>query len=414
MNKTLTALLGLTLTLVLTVGAWAQALPTATPEQVGLSSVRLGRITEMVTADVEKGRLPGAVVLIARKGKVAYFQAIGFRDRASRAPMAKDAIFRIYSMTKPFTSVAAMMLVEEGKLQLTDPVSRYLPEMAKLEVGVEKRDASGQPVLERVPAAREMTVQDLLRHTSGLTYGVFGKSAVKELYLKAEIAKGDYTNAGLVEKLSTLPLAHQPGTTWEYSRSTDLLGRVIEVAAGTTLARFFEERIFRSLKMVDSGFSVPAGKHGRIAQPLATDPDTGRPIKLLDVTSPPKFEAGGQGAVATTMDYARFCQMLLNRGQLNGARLLGRKTVEYMTTDHLGDIKFRPGWGFGLGFAVRTADGIAGQAGSVGEYNWGGYGGTYFWVDPREDMFAIWMAQGPGQRDHYRGVFKNLVMQALQ
>jgi CubicO group peptidase (beta-lactamase class C family) len=404
----------LTLVLVLSAGAWAQGLPTAKPESVGLSTDRLDRVAQTIRTDVENGRLPGAVVLIARKGRVAYFEAFGFRDKASGAPMGKDAIFRIYSMTKPFTSVAVMMLVEEGKIQLTDPVSGYLPQLTKLQVGVEKLEASGTPTLSLVPANREMTIQDLLRHTSGLTYGVFGKSAVKDLYTKGGADAGDHTNAELVDKLAKLPLHYQPGTTWEYSRSTDVLGRVVEVVSGTTLGRFLEERIFQPLRMPDSSFWVPQAKHGRIAQPLPTDPDTGKDVKLLDVTQPPKYESGGGGGVSTAIDYARFSQMLLDRGRLSGVRLLSRKSVEFMTADQLGEIKFpRPGWTFGLGFAVRKETGLAGEPGSIGEYNWGGLGGTFFWVDPKEELVVVWMAQGPGQRTYYRGLLKNLVMQAF-
>ncbi len=400
--RMLSALIGLALVLGLVGAPRAQGLPTARPEQVGLSAERLDRIAQMVRADVEKGRLPGAVVLVARKGRVAYFEAWGFRDKTAGAPLTRDAIFRIYSMTKPITSVAVMMLVEEGKLQLTDPVSKHLPQLARREVGIE-----------RVPAEREMTIQDLLRHTSGLTYGVFGKSAVKDLYTKSGTDATDHTNAELIDKLARLPLHYQPGTTWEYSRSTDVLGRVVEVVSGRTLAEFFAERIFRPLKMTDSGFWVPGDRHARLAQPLANDPDTGRPVKLYDVTVSPRYEAGGQGLVATASDYLRFCQMLLGGGQLEGVRLLGKKTVEAMTSDQLGEIKFRPGQGFGFGFAVRKEPGLAGTLGSAGEYYWAGLGGTSFWVDPREQLIGIWMAQGPGQREHYRGVFKNLVLQSL-
>lgn len=412
--KTLATLLVVTLNLLLAVGAWAQALPTAKPEQVGLSSERLDRIAQTVKTDVEKGRLPGAVVLIARRGRVAYFESWGFRDKTAGAPLTRDAIFRIYSMTKPMTSVAVMMLVEEGRLALTDPVSKYLPQLTKLQVGVERFDAaSGKPVFYTAPAEREMTIQDLLRHTSGLTYGVFGKSAVKDLYTKGGADASDHTNADLIDKLAKLPLHYQPGTTWEYGRSTDVLGRVVEVISGKTLNQFLEARLFQPLRMADSGFWVAKDKQGRIAEPLPQDPDTGQDIKLLDVTQPPKYEAGGQGGVSTAVDYARFSQMLLNRGQLNGARLLSRKTVELMTADHLGEIKFRPGWGFGLGFAVRKDAGVVTEPGSVGEYFWGGFGGTYFWIDPKEELIAIWMAQGPGQRDYYRRVFKNFVLQAV-
>jgi len=412
--KKLSTLLTLSLVLFFTAGAWGQALPTAKPEEVGLSSERLARIGQMVTADIEKGRLPGAVALIARKGRVAYFESWGLRDKATGAPMTKDAIFRIYSMTKPFTSVAVMMLVEEGRLLLTDPVSKHLPELAKLSVGVEQVDPeTGKATFYTMAAEREMTIQDLLRHTSGLTYGVFGKSAVKELYTKAGIDSGEHTNQELVTKLATVPLHYQPGTTWEYGRSTDVLGRVVEVISGMTLGQFLEARIFRPLRMSDSGFWVATDKQGRIAEALPTDPDTGKPVKLLDVTAPRKFESGGGGGVSTAGDYARFSQMMLNRGQLDGVRLLSRKTVEYMTADQLGAMKFRPGQGFGLGFQVRKEPGVAGEPGSVGEYTWGGFGGTFFWVDPKEDLIGIWMAQAPGQLSYYRPTFKNLVLQAV-
>jgi CubicO group peptidase (beta-lactamase class C family) len=395
------------LTLSLAAAAWAQALPTATPEQVGLSSERLDRITQMIRTDVEKGRLPGAVVLVARKGKVAYHEAIGSRDKAAGAPMQKDAIFRLYSMTKPYTSAVVMMLVEEGRISLNDPVGRYLPPLAKLQVGIEKDGA-----LTLVDAERPITIQDLLRHTSGFTYGVFGKSMVKELYTKQGVDSVDHTNAGLVDKLATVPLYAQPGTVWEYGRSTDVLGRVIEVVTGKPLAQVFDERVFQPLKMRDSAFWVPKDKQARIAQPFAADPDTGRAIELYNVTEPPKFEGGGQGAVGTALDYARFSQMMLNRGQLDGARLLSRKSVELMTTDQLGGLRFRPGQGFGLGFSVRTGGG-AGELGSIGEFWWAGLGGTYFWIDPKEELVAVWMAQGPGQREYYRRVFKSLVLQAI-
>jgi CubicO group peptidase (beta-lactamase class C family) len=401
------ALVALLLSVVVVTSASAQALPSARPEQVGLSTERLDRLSRTIRADLEKGRLPGAVALVARKGQVAYFEAFGFRDKAAGAPMPREAIFRIYSMTKPFTSAVAMMLVEDGQLALVDPVGRYLPQLAKLEVGLEK---DGRLTL--VPAQRGQTIQDLLRHTSGFTYGVFGKSAVKDLYTKHGVDATDHTNAALVDKLATVPLHYQPGTTWEYGRSTDVLGRVIEVVTGKPLSRVFEERLFQPLKMHDTAFSVPTSKLARLAQPLPADPDTGQPIRLLDVATPPTYEAGGQGAVATAMDYARFAQAMLNRGQLDGSRVLSRKSVELMSTDQLGGIAFRPGLGFGLGFAVRTGGG-AGELGSVGEYSWGGFGGTYFWIDPKEEMIAVWMAQGPGQREHYRRLFKSLVLQAI-
>ena len=397
-----------------TTAAWAADLTVAKPEQVGLSSERLARITEMLRTDVEKGRLPGAVALVARKGRVAYFEAVGFRDKAAGTPLRKDDIFRIYSMTKPFTSVAIMMLRDDGKLDLNDPVSKYLPQLAKLQVGVEKKDASGQATLTLEPSTRDMTIQDLLRHTSGLTYGVFGRSAVKKLYTDHAIDVTDQSNAELVDKLSSLPLMYQPGTRWEYGRSTDVLGRVVEVASGRTLSQFLDERLFRPLKMPDTAFWVPEVKQARLAQPLPRDPDTQQPISIFDVTKPPKFEAGGQAAVSTAVDYARFSQMLLNRGQLDGKRLLSRKTVELMTADHLGAMVGPvPGYGFGLGFAVRRDAGVSTTPGSVGDYNWSGLAGTTFWVDPKEELVAVWLMQAQGQRVHYRNAFRSLVYQAI-
>src|SRR5262245_26721712 len=261
----LNAALAPALALCLATGAFGDALVVSKPEVVGLSSKRLERLTTTLKADVEKGRIPGAVMLIERKGKVAYFESFGMRDKAKGAPMTKDAIFRIYSMTKPITSVATMMLAEEGRFRLNDPIARHLPAMANLKVGVEKPNPEGgAPTVEQVPATRQPTVQDLLRHTSGLTYGVFGRGAVKTLYNQAGVGGRDDSNADLVEKLGKLPLMYQPGTTWEYSHSTDVLGRLVEVASGLPLDQFFQERIFSPLGMRDSGFHVPAEKLERL------------------------------------------------------------------------------------------------------------------------------------------------------
>ena len=404
-----------TLVLLIVPAAWAADLAAAKPEQVGLSSERLARVTELLRTDVEKGRLPGAVAVVVRKGRVAYFEAVGFRDNAAGAPLRKDDIFRVYSMTKPFISVAVMMLRDEGRFDLTDPVSRYLPPLGKLQVGVEKKDpATGQVTLALEPSKRDMTIQDLLRHTSGLTYGVFGAGAVKKLYGEHGVDSWDLTNAELIDRLARVPLRHQPGTAWEYSRSTDVLGRLVEVISGRPLGQFLDERIYRPLKMTDTGFWVPNEKQGRIAQPLANDPDSGRPINVIDVTVPPKYESGGAGAVSTAVDYARFSQMLLNRGRLDGVRLLARKSVELMTADHLGRLDGpAPGYGFGLGFAVRREAGVACWSGTTGEYYWSGLGGTAFWIDPKEELIGIWMMQAPNQRTHYRQLFKTLVLQAI-
>jgi len=394
--------------------AAAEVLPVVTPEQVGLSPDRLQRIGKVLSQEIAAERMPGAVVLIARHGKIGYFESFGMRDRSAGATMPKDAIFRIASMTKPFTSVAVMMLAEEGRIQLTEAASKYLPPLGKLQVRVEKFDpATGKATFYTMPSNRDMTIQDLLRHTSGLTYG--GK--LKDLYDKAGITSEDYTNAELVERLGKLPLAYQPGTSWEYSRATDVLGRLVEVVSGTTLAGVFHERIFVPLAMPDSGFYVPAEKRERIARPLPNDAITGQPVMWHDVTVPPKFESGGGGGLSTAIDYARFLQMLLNRGQLDGVRLIGRKTVEQMTSDQLGPLAADfpgPGYTFGLGFAVRKDDGLSGLSGSAGDYYWAGIHGTYFWVDPKEDMFVILMAQTPGPiRTHFRGLMRELVYQAL-
>jgi len=414
-----TALLAAITLALLTGPAGAQApLPSARPEQVGLSTERLGQLGQVLRQEIAKGKIPGAVALVARKGRIAYYEAFGARDPATRAPMTRDAIFRIYSMTKPVTSVAIMMLQEEGRLVLNDPVSKFLPQLTKLQVAVEKKDASGQPTLELMPAQREITIHDLLRHTSGFTYG--GRTTnltVKEAYAREGVDARDLTNAELVDRLAKVPLAHQPGTAWEYSRSVDVLGRVVEVISGKSLGGFFADRIFRPLGMKDSGFSVPQAQQGRLAQAFPIDPATGDKIALIDVTTPPRYESGGGGAVSTTDDYVRFAQALLNGGRLDRARLLGRTTVAFMASDHLGPISAtirRPGYTFGLGFQVRKDVGLDGQSGSIGEYGWAGAGGTYFWVDPKEQVVAILMTQAPGpSRVYYRQLFKELVQQAI-
>jgi CubicO group peptidase (beta-lactamase class C family) len=390
----------------------------------GFSSARLAAFGEQIRSDVKSGRLPGAVIMVARNGKLVYSEAIGAQDPKTGAPMRKDSIFRIYSMTKPIVSVAVMMLVEEGKLQITEPVSKYIPELKNLKVGVEKTDDAGNKKLDLVPAAREITIQDLLRHTSGLTYGVFGKSLVKDEYTKAGIDSRDQTNAEVMQKLAAVPLHFQPGTTWEYSRSVDVLGHLLERISGEPLDKYLEARIFKPLGMKDSGFWVPAPKQNRIAEAFDTDPDSKAKVSLTEIRSAPKLLSGGGGAVSTAPDYMRFAQMLLNGGELDGVRLLSRKTVEYMMSDHLGAVRASslqrgaaylpgPGYGFGLGFAVRTEGGEAGTPGTPGDANWGGLGGTYFWVDPKEKLAVVWMAQGPGQRTYYRGVLRNRVYAAM-
>ena len=388
-------------------------LPTARPEEVGLSPAALDRLSSAIKDRVASGHVPGAVALVARHGKVAYFESFGAANPVTGAPMGNDSIFRIYSMTKAVVSVGVMMLWEEGRLLLGDPIEKYLPEFASMNVGVIKGET-----LETVPANRSITVQDLLRHTSGLTYEFRGNSLVHKTYMDARVMRLKQTNADQSQMLAKLPLLHQPGARWEYSRSTDVLGRLIEVIAGQTLGVFLAERILGPLGMTDSGFSVPEKDHGRIAEPFAKDPENGTDISLLDVKRTALFESGGGGMVATTMDYARFLAMLLGNGKLGDTRLLGRKTIELMTADHLGTVTgpadlLPPGHGFGLGFAVRTAAGMAPFPGSVGNYYWGGAAGTTFWVDPAERLFAVMMIQAPVQREHYRLLFRDLVYAAI-
>lgn len=411
----------LSLVVLLVVPVVVRAQPSAAPETVGMSKERLARIGQALNGQIEAKSFPGAVVLVARKGRVAYFEAFGQRDPKTGSPMTKDAIFRLYSMTKPFTSVAAMMLVEDGKLRLGDPVGMYLPQLAKLEVALQSTDASGKPTYTVVAAERPVTVYDLLRHTSGLVYGGFTRNEyVKDLYAKNNVGWAGVTPSEQLEALSRVPLARQPGTAWEYSLSTDVVGRVVESVSGAPLGRFLDDRVFRPLGMTDTAFHVPSDKVKRLAQPLATDRATGKPIVLHDVTVAPKNDAGGAGAASSTADYTRFLQMLANGGQLDGKRLLAATTLRHMTSDHLGDIKpaiplLAPGYGFGLGFAVRKADGLNGLPGSAGEYNWGGAGGTGFWIDPKEQLVAVLMTQaqpGPWQRE-FRDLFRQLVYQAI-
>ncbi len=414
--------------------SWAQALPAGSPASAGMSPQRLARISEVLKQEVDQGNLPGVVVMVARKGRLVYSDAIGFQNRDTGQAMSEDAIFRIYSMTKPLVSAAAMMLVEDGRMELTDPVSKFLPPVKHMQVSVPHPDA----VLARmtytlVPAAREMTIHDLLRHTAGLAYGQITQNApVKEAYTKAGLydPAGDYDLRGLspsafVDAIAGSPLAHQPGTVWEYSLATDMLGRVVEAASGQRLAEFLSDRLLKPLGMKDTGFWVPADKRQRLAEPLPVDRPSGKPNKLIDVSAVPGNDSGGAGGVATAADYLRFAQMLLNGGQLDGVRVLSRPTVALMTSDQLGariDAPFTPGelllgtpgYTFGLGFAVRQGAGVAGVPGSTGEFMWAGYGGTYFWIDPKEKLVAVYMSQAPSPiRAYYRKLFKQLVYAAI-
>ena len=385
----------------------------AAPAEVGLDAQSLQRLLGVLQADIDSKRLPGAVVLVARRGKVALFESLGQQNPATGSPMARDAIFRIYSMTKPLVSVAAMLLAERGKLLLSDPVHRFLPEYAGQKVGVE---VDGRLELRNVH--RAATVQDLLRHTSGLTYEFLGASAVQRQYVQVNIASRERSNAEFSQVLAGLPLMYQPGSVWEYSRATDVLGRLVEVVSGQSLAGFLQKEIFAPLGMQDTAFAVAEAQHHRIAEPFAHDPDGGVPLRVLEPRRVPAMQAGGGGLLSTAMDYARFLQFMRGRGELNGVRLLGSRTVDFMTADHLGAIPVTgdvlpPGYGFGLGFAVRKALGVSAMPGSPGSYYWGGIAGTTFFVDPTEDLFAVLMIQAPNQRDHYRPLFRTLVYAAL-
>jgi CubicO group peptidase (beta-lactamase class C family) len=399
------------------------------PEDVGFSSERLARISKFFQGEIDKKAIPGVTLLVTREGKPVYFQALGYQDREKGIPMKPDAIFRIASMTKPVTSVAVMMLAEEGKIDLLAPVSQYLPEFKDVKVGIEKMDpGTGKPGLSIEDPQRAMTVQDLLRHTSGLVYGPFGTSLVHQAYNKADLFDSNQTLAEFVTKLSKLPLAHQPGTVWEYGMSTDVLGRIVEVVSGMPLDRFFEDRITNPLGMQDTGFYLSAAQAPRLAEPQV-DPSTGkRPgaSSAENLTKEKvKWFSGGGGLLSTVTDYAKFCQMLLNGGELNGVRLLSPKTIALMASDHLPPSIRRSGYedmaptvemgqSFGLGFAVRTDVGRNPLPGSVGDYFWAGAYGTYFWIDPQAKIFAVMMIQMPfPQSGYYRRALRELVYGAV-
>jgi CubicO group peptidase (beta-lactamase class C family) len=396
-------------------------LPTTAPESVGLSSKRLQVLTERLKADIDKGTIPGVVLMISRQGKIGYFEAIGSLDPEKKTPMTKDAIFRIYSMTKPITTVTAMMLFEDGTIALSDPVAKYIPAFKDVKVGDEKKDPDGKINLDLVAPLRPMTIQDLMRHTAGLTYGFFGEGAVKKLYREANLNEGDPTAEEFVDRLAKLPLVYHPGTTWDYSQATDVLGRVIEVVTGKSLYAAVKEMLLDPLGMTDTSFYVTdPSKHARIAEPFTNDRAIGAGAQVSDPRALRKYESGGGGMLSTATDYARFLQMLLNGGTLEGRRYLGPRTIAYMTSDHMADVIRRgpydllgPGVKFGLGFAVRTEPGLAPIAGSVGDYSWGGAGGTAFWVDPKERMFVVYMMQSPSKRLQYRILLRDMVYAAI-
>jgi CubicO group peptidase (beta-lactamase class C family) len=397
-------------------GLHTPPLPKAKPESVGLSSARLKNLSEVLKREIGKGTIPGAVVMVGRKGKVAHFDCLGRQGPASDAPMRPDSVFRIFSMTKPLVSVGIMQLVEDGKLLLNDPLSKYIPSFANSQVGV-VRDGN----INLVPMQREMTIQDLLRHTSGIAYEITGPGPIQTLYSEAKIYRRSMNNEEHAEVIAKLPLICQPGSEWHYSRSTDVLGRVIEVVSGKTLGAYLTDHIFAPLRMTDSGFYIDEERgRDRLAEPFAEDPWTGAKVVYFSMTQKPISESGGGGGVSTAPDYARFAQMLANGGTLDGTRIIGKKTLELMASDHLSpDVKIvgtqmLPGHGFGLGFAVRKEAGLAPIYGSTGSFFWGGAAGTQFWVDPQEDLWALIMIQAPGQRDYIRGLYRGLVYAAVE
>ena len=390
---------------------------TVKPEAVGLSSERLDQIGSLLQADIQEGTINGAVLLVAREGKIAYFNSFGYRDEEKTLPMEKDSIFRAYSMTKSITAVAVAILLEEGKLALTDPVEKFMPSFKDIQVGEVSKDETGKEVVTMVKPSNVMTIHDLCRHTAGLSYWFSPPAAIQALYLQAGMDKLEgLTNAEVCEKLAKLPLVENPGTKYRYGMAYDVLGRVIEVASGMTLDKFFEERIYKPLEMNDSGFQVTEKDVDRL---VYLDPQW---ILYIDPANPTrKYWSGGGGTVSTAMDFACFAQMLLNGGQLEGKRLLETKTVAFITSDQLGqmgnrdDILYFPGRGFGAGFDfyVRVDTGSVNFPANVGEFTKGGAAGTVYWVDPEEDLVAVFMMSAPDLRMYYRNLMESMIYQAI-
>jgi CubicO group peptidase (beta-lactamase class C family) len=388
--------------------------------QARFSAEGLRRVGAYLQNEVDTGDIPGAIILIQQHGRPAYHEKFGVRDVATGSPMTDDTIFRLYSMSKPVTSVGAMMLVDDDKLALDDPLAKYIPAFADARVGIEKSSKDGKPELVMEPLKRPIRIEDLLRHTSGITYGFYGDGLVRKLYASSNIYEGDFDNAQFVERLAKLPLAEQPGTSWDYGHSTDVLGRVIEVISGKSLYQFEKERLFEPLGMHDTSFYLPdPAEAPLLAEPLPDDRFKSPLAGIHEAAKPRRWESGGAGMIATIGDYARFAQMLLNGGTLDGRRYLKAQTVALMTSDHIGpktgiarDQYYFPGddSGFGLGFAVRT---IANPPLPEGEYRWDGVGGTFFFIDPQDDMFAIVMMESPSQRGRIQTEIKKLIYEAL-
>jgi CubicO group peptidase (beta-lactamase class C family) len=373
-----------------------------------------------IRSEIAAGKIPGAVLLIRQHGKQVYLESFGARDPATKHPMTSDSIFQIYSMSKAVTSVAAMMLVDEGKLSLDDPVSKYVHSFADAKVGVDLSDEAGKYPLKLEPLKRPITIRDLLRHTSGITYGFFGETQVNKLYADSKLYAGDYDNADFADRIAVLPLADQPAVRWTYSHSTDVLGRVVEVASGQSLYQFEKQRLFDPLGMTETAYYLAdRTKWPRIAQPYPVD--RLRVAGILDPTVARRWESGGAGLVSTAADYARFLQMMLNGGELDGRRYLKAETVALMTSDQIGpetgilhDPFYFPGptSGFGLGFAVRTAP-PPNTRWPLGEYRWDGAGGSFYFVDPADDLLVVFMVQAPTQGGRIQLTLKTMMFEAL-
>jgi CubicO group peptidase (beta-lactamase class C family) len=396
--------------------AWATDPSAPSPE-------KLERITEFFNNEIATGKLPGAIVLIQQHGRPVYLKYFGVRDVATNAPMTSDTIFALHSMTKPITSVAAMMLIDAGKLSLSDPVSKFIPAFADVKVGVGTTAADGTRFLKLVPVDRPVTVMDLLRHTSGITYDYVGGKLIDKAYMASGLFDGRFDNKEFAERIAMLPLARQPGTLWRYGHSTDVVGRIIEIISGQTLYQFEKQHIFEPLGMTSTKFVLEtADERARMAEPLPSD--TILISAENDRRSHPEWESGGGGLVSSLSDYARFAQMILNGGQLDGKRLLSPAAFKSMTTDHIGpgsgvarDYFYFPGDGFGYGYglAVRTDPGNAKPPppGSIGELKWDSGSGTYFGVDPKLDMIYILLEQTQNERGRITPAFKKLVYDAF-
>ena len=419
------SILPVALFLVTAVQASADSAMRTYPPDAVLSPQRLERITDLFNAEVANNKIAGAIVLVQHRGKQAYFKSFGKIDVTTGEPMTPDAIFRIFSMTKPITSVAAMLLVDDGKLKLDDPVSKYIPSFANTQVGIETKSENGDPVLKLVPLERPITIEDLMRQSAGIPYGFYGTGLVRSAYKNADIYAEGTDNAAVAEKIARLPLAEQPGTLWDYGHSLDVLARVIEVISGKSLYAFEKERLFDPLGMKDTSYYVAdPSQYRRIAEPLPSDSNF-RTGNSRDPRKPYKWEPGTSGLLTTIGDYSRLAQMLLNGGELDGKRYLKPEIFATMTANHIapatgvkrGSYYFPgDGFGYGLGFGVRTEPGNATPPppGSLGEIKWDGAGGTYFWIDRAQDMFVILMMQSPSERGRIQPALKAMVYDALE